>query len=77
MDHGMGSKTSYQRQQARSTAVDAAVHSVTHPEPEARDNRAVGFNPFGQQRRRPSDYVFVVVALAVTFALVVWALLPR
>jgi len=35
----------------------------------------VGLNPFRVQRRRPSDFVLVAVALAVTAALVVWALL--
>jgi len=35
----------------------------------------MGLNPFRVQRRRPSDYVLVAAALAVTIALVVWALL--
>jgi len=33
----------------------------------------MGLNPFRVQRRRPSDYVLVAAALAVTLALVVWA----
>ena len=37
----------------------------------------VGFNPFRQQRRRTTDYVFLAAALALTVALVVWAALPR
>ena len=39
------------------------------------DNHLVGFNPFRAQRRRTSDYVLVAATLAVTFALVLWALL--
>jgi len=35
----------------------------------------MGLNPFRVQRRRPSDYVLVAAALAVTIALVMWALL--
>ena len=35
----------------------------------------MGLNPFRQQRRRPSDYVLVAVALAATLGLVLWALL--
>jgi len=37
----------------------------------------VGLNPFRQQRRRPSDYVFVAAAFAVVAALLIWAALPR
>jgi len=37
----------------------------------------VGFNPFRQQRRRRSDYVFVAAAFVVIALLLVWALLPR
>jgi hypothetical protein len=37
----------------------------------------VGFNPFRQQRRRPSDYLFVAAAFAVVVALLAWALIPR
>jgi len=33
----------------------------------------VGFNPHRQVRRRPSDYVLVVVAVAVCIGLVIWA----
>jgi hypothetical protein len=36
---------------------------------------AVGFNPYRQMRRRPSDYVFVAAALVVAAVLVLWALL--
>ncbi|MFN2607421.1 MAG: hypothetical protein ABR511_05925 [Acidimicrobiales bacterium] len=36
---------------------------------------AVGFNPYRPSRRRPSDYAFVVAALVVTAALLVWAFL--
>jgi hypothetical protein len=36
---------------------------------------AMGLNPYRPQRRRWSDYVFVVAGLAVAAALVVWALL--
>jgi hypothetical protein len=34
----------------------------------------VGFNPFREQTRRTSDYVFVGAALVVVLALLVWAL---
>jgi hypothetical protein len=37
----------------------------------------VGLNPFRQQRRRPSDYVYVAAGLLVTAAVLVWALFPR
>lgn len=37
---------------------------------------AVGFNPYRQQRRRRSDYVFVAAAFVVVAVLLVWALLP-
>jgi hypothetical protein len=37
----------------------------------------VGFNPFRQQQRRTSDYVLVAAAVAITLALVLWALIPR
>jgi hypothetical protein len=37
----------------------------------------MGFNPFRQQRRRPSDYVMVAAAFAIIAALLIWALLPR
>jgi hypothetical protein len=37
----------------------------------------MGFNPFRQQRRRSTDYVFVAAAFAVVAALLLWALLPR
>jgi hypothetical protein len=35
----------------------------------------MGLNPYRPQRRRPSDYLFVAVGLAVVLALVLWALL--
>jgi len=34
----------------------------------------VGLNPFRQQRRRPTDYVMVAAAFAVTAVLLIWAL---
>jgi len=34
----------------------------------------VGFNPFREQTRRTSDYVFVGAAMLVVIALLVWAL---
>ena len=39
-----------------------------------RQNRRVGLNPFRQQRRRPTDYVMVAAAFAVTAVLLIWAL---
>jgi hypothetical protein len=39
------------------------------------DNQGVGFNPFRAQQKRRSDYLLVAATLAVTFALVLWALL--
>lgn len=33
----------------------------------------MGLNPFRQQKRRASDYVFVVAAFAVVLALLLWA----
>ena len=36
---------------------------------------AMGLNPYRPQRRRPADYLFVAVGLAVVLALVLWALL--
>jgi hypothetical protein len=33
----------------------------------------VGLNPFRQQKRRPSDYVFVGAAFVVVVLLLVWA----
>jgi hypothetical protein len=35
----------------------------------------MGLNPYRPHRRRPSDYVFVALGLAVALALVLWALL--
>jgi hypothetical protein len=37
----------------------------------------VGFNPFRQQVRRRSDYVFVAAAFVIVAALLVWAAFPR
>jgi hypothetical protein len=37
----------------------------------------VGFNPFRQQKRRTSDYVFVAAAFVVVAVLLLWALIPR
>ncbi len=42
----------------------------------AQQNQPVGFNPYRQQRRRRSDYVFVAAAFAVVAVLLLWALLP-
>ena len=33
----------------------------------------VGFNPFRQQRRRPTDYLFVGAAVLVVALLLLWA----
>jgi len=43
----------------------------------ADDTDRVGFNPFRQQRRRSSDYVFVAAAFVVVTLLLAWALIPR
>ncbi len=40
-----------------------------------RDTGTVGFNPQRRHRRSPADVVFVVGALAVAVALLVWAFL--
>jgi Tfp pilus assembly protein PilN len=34
---------------------------------------AVGFNPYRQHRRRPSDYLMVAAAFVVVAVLLVWA----
>ena len=34
----------------------------------------MGFNPFREQTRRSSDYVFVAAAFVVVLALLAWAL---
>lgn len=39
------------------------------------NNRPMGFNPFRQQRRRPSDYVMVAAAFVVILMLLAWAFL--
>ena len=46
------------------------------PHRRAQQNLAVGFNPYRQQRRRRSDYVFVAAAFVVVAILLLWALLP-
>jgi hypothetical protein len=43
----------------------------------ANDTEGVGFNPFGQKRRRSSDYVMVAAAFAVIALVLLWALIPR
>jgi hypothetical protein len=35
----------------------------------------VGFDPYRQRKRRPSDYVMVAAAVVVCIALIAWALL--
>jgi hypothetical protein len=35
----------------------------------------VGFNPFRQHRRRPSDYVMVAAAFVVVAVLLLWAVM--
>jgi hypothetical protein len=35
----------------------------------------MGFNPYRKQRRRPSDYLLVAVAVVVVLALLLWAAL--
>jgi hypothetical protein len=37
----------------------------------------VGFNPFRNQQRRRSDYVYVAAAFVVVTLLLLWALIPR
>ncbi len=37
----------------------------------------MGFNPFRQQKRRTSDYVYVAAAFIVATGLILWALIPR
>jgi hypothetical protein len=37
----------------------------------------MGFNPFRRQDRTVTDVVMVVLALAATVALLIWAVLPR
>lgn len=44
-------------------------HGGTVPE----QTPGMGFNPYRQQRRRPSDYLMVAAAVAVVVALLVWA----
>jgi hypothetical protein len=38
-------------------------------------NLGVGFNPYRQHRRRPSDYLFVGAAFVVVCLLLVWAMI--
>jgi hypothetical protein len=37
----------------------------------------MGLNPFRQQKRRTSDYVFVAAAFVVITLLLVWVAFPR
>lgn len=37
----------------------------------------MGMNPFRQQKRRPSDYVFVAAAFVVIALLLAWVAFPR
>jgi hypothetical protein len=37
----------------------------------------VGLNPFRQQKRRASDYVFVAAAFIVVALLLTWVVFPR
>jgi hypothetical protein len=37
----------------------------------------MGLNPFRQQKRRPSDYVFVAAAFVVIALLLAWVAFPR
>ena len=46
---------------------EAAPASATYSTP-------MGFNPYRQQKRRPSDYVMVAAAVLVVAALLAWAL---
>lgn len=34
----------------------------------------MGLNPYRQQKRRPSDYLFVAAAFVIVVLLLVWAL---
>ena len=34
----------------------------------------MGFDPTRQQRRRPTDYLFVAAAVVVTLAVLAWAI---
>jgi hypothetical protein len=38
-------------------------------------NAAVGFNPYRQHRRRPSDYLLVAAAFVVVSVLLLWAVM--
>ncbi|MDQ6909965.1 MAG: hypothetical protein M3Z84_04135 [Actinomycetota bacterium] len=38
-------------------------------------NVRVGFNPFRQQRRRPSDYLMVAAAFVIVALMLAWAFL--
>lgn len=42
--------------------------------PRVKETGDMGFNPHRKQKKRASDIYIVVFALAVTFALVLWAL---
>lgn len=41
------------------------------------DTGGVGFNPFRNQQRRRSDYIFVAAAFIVVALALLWALIPR
>jgi len=38
-------------------------------------NAAVGFNPYRQHRRRPSDYLMVAAAFVAVAVLLLWAVI--
>ena len=43
----------------------------------AREPNRMGLNPFRQQKRRASDYVFVAAAFVVIVLLLLWVAIPR
>jgi hypothetical protein len=43
------------------------------PRPEVNENGRMGFNPHRKQKKRAGDVYIVVLALAITLALVLWA----
>ena len=57
------------------TVTTASVRSTSSVSTKRDDNQPVGFNPFRQQRRRSSDYVFVAAAFVLVAVLLAWALL--
>lgn len=50
-------------------------HGARIPPRRTGNNGPMGFNPFRQQRRRPSDYVMVGAAFVIVVLLLGWALL--